>query len=195
MTMYGVSEGRDAGEWVMSTVSRNPEGLLLLAAGVALLMRSGRGQSRNHRYARSMSEGGGDYSARRERSQTGEGVGEQVAEAARRARGYVSEATDKVSETARSYASSAADYADQTTRAAMERSRRMADQARETADNVVREQPWAVAIAGLLAGAAVAAAFPPTRLERRALGDVGERLRSAAGAAGEQVMEAGMKAG
>jgi hypothetical protein len=188
-------ESAGTGEWIMGAVTRNPEGLLLLAAGVALLMRSGRGQPAKYRYAKSMNEGGGKYSGRREYSQTNEGVGEHAAEAARRAGEYVSDATDKVAETARSYASSAADYADETARVAMERSRRMADQARETADYVVREQPWAVALTGLLAGAAVAAAFPPTRLERRALGEVGERLRSAAGAAGEQIMEAGMKAG
>jgi hypothetical protein len=71
----------------------------------------------------------------------------------------------------------------------------MADQARETADYLVREQPWAVALAGLVAGASVAAVFPPTRIERRTLGEVGERLRSAAGTMGENVMEAGMQAG
>ena len=124
-----------------------------------------------------------------------ESISERVGEAARRAGEYVSEATDKVTETARSYASSAGEYADETSQVAMERSRRMAEQARETADYVVREQPWAVALVGLLAGAAVATAFAPTRIERRTLGEVGERLRSAAGAAGEQVMEAGIRAG
>jgi hypothetical protein len=71
----------------------------------------------------------------------------------------------------------------------------MANQVRDTSDYLVREQPWAVALTGLLAGAAVAAAFPSTRLERRTLGEVGERLRSAAGSMGEQLMEAGTQAG
>ena len=48
----------------------------------------------------------------------------------------------------------------------------MADQARETADYVVQEQPWAVALAGLAAGATVAAIFPPTHIERRTLGEL-----------------------
>jgi len=60
---------------------------------------------------------------------------------------------------------------------------------------MVREQPWAVAVTGLLAGAAVAAIFPPSRIERRALGGVSERLRSAASSMGEQVIDAGLKAG
>jgi hypothetical protein len=195
MSTYGMREGGGGGEWIMGAVTRNPEGLLLLAAGVALLMRSGRGQPAKYRYGQSINEGAREYSGRRERSQTGEGVGEHAADAARRAGEYVSEATDKVAETARSYASSAADYADETARAAMERSRRMADQARGTADYVVREQPWAVALTGLLAGAAVAAVLPATRLERRTLGEAGQRLHSAAGSMGEQLMEAGMQAG
>jgi hypothetical protein len=194
MSSYGVREVTGGGEWILNTVSRNPEGLLLLGAGVALLMRSNR-QSARYRYPKSMSLGGGQYPGRREPSQSVEGMGERVGEAARRAGEYVSDTTDKVSETARSYASSAAEYADEATRAATKRSRRMAEQARETADYVVREQPWAVALAGIVAGAAVAAAFPPTRVERRTLRQAGERLRSAAGHIGEQLVEAGTQAG
>jgi ElaB/YqjD/DUF883 family membrane-anchored ribosome-binding protein len=195
MSTYGMREGGSAGEWITDAVTRNPEGLLLLGAGIALLMRSGRGQSPKYRYAQSMNQGERHYAGRREHSQIGEGVVERVGEIAQRAGEYVSEATDQVAEKARSYTSAAADYADEASQAAMERSRRMADQVRETADYLVREQPWAVALGGLLAGVAVAAVFPSTRIERRTLGDVGDRLRSAAGAAGEQVMEAGMKAG
>ena len=203
MSSYGVREGTGAGEWIMGAVTRNPEGLLLLAAGVALLMRSGRGPSvRRNSLPDRRNEG--QYRAGREDSASG--ISERVTEAARRAGEYVSgatqrageylsEATDKVSETAGSYASSASEYANEAARIAAERSRRMADQVRDTADYLVREQPWAVALTGLLAGAAVAAAFPSTRLERRTLGEVGERLRSAAGTMGEQVMEAGMQAG
>ena len=203
MSSYGVREGTGAGEWIMGTVTRNSEGLLLLAAGVALLMRSGRGPSvRRNSLPDRRNEG--QYRAGREDSASG--ISERVTEAARRAGEYVSgatqrageylsEATDKVSETAGSYASSASEYANEAARIAAERSRRMADQVRDTADYLVREQPWAVALTGLLAGAAVAGAFPSTRLERRTLGEVGERLRSAAGTMGEQVMEAGMQAG
>ena len=203
MSNYGVREGTGTGKWIMGTVTRNPEGLLLLAAGVALLMRSGRGPSvRRNSLPDRRNEG--QYRAAREDSASG--ISERVGEAARRAGEYVSgatqrageylsEATDKVSETAGSYASSASEYANEAARIAAKGSRRMANQVRDTSDYLVREQPWAVALTGLLAGAAVAAAFPSTRLERRTLGEVGERLRSAAGTMGEQVMEAGMQAG
>ena len=202
MSSYGVREGTGAGEWIMGAVTRNPEGLLLLAAGVALLMRSGRGPSVRRNSFSDRNEG--PYRAGRDDSASG--ISERVGEAARRAGEYVSEATerageyvsqttDKMSETARSYASSASEYVDEAARIAADRSRRTANQVRDTADYLVREQPWAVALTGLLAGAAVAAAFPPTRLERRTLGEVGERLRSAAGTMGEQLMEAGTQAG
>jgi hypothetical protein len=194
MSTYGTRQGGSASEWIMNAVTRNPEGLLLLGAGIALLMRSGRGQSAKYPHAQSMSQHERRYTGMRN-STIGESVGERVGEVARRAREYVSEATDQVAETARSYTSAAADYADEATQAAMERSQQMTDQVKQTAYYLVEEQPWAVALAGMLAGAAVAAVFPPTRIERRTLGDVGNRLRSAAGAASEQVMEAGMKAG
>jgi hypothetical protein len=191
MRTYGIREGSSAGEWVMNTVSRNPEGLLLLAAGAALLMRSGRGEKA--RYASSsMSR---QYSGSRETSATGSGVGERLRESAQRAGEYVSEATDQVAGTARSYASSAMEYADEATQTAMDRSRRMAGQAQETVDYVVQEQPWAVALSGVIAGAVVAAIFPSTRLEKRTLGEAGQRMRVAAGRMGEQLMDAGMQAG
>src|SRR4026208_242559 len=202
MSNYGVREGTGAGEWIMGAVSGKPEGLLLLAAGVALLMRSGRGPSvRRNSLPDRRNEG--QYRAGREDSASG--ISERVGEAARRAGEYVSGATerageyvsqttDKMSETARSYASSASEYVDEAARIAADRSRRTANQVRDTADYLVREQPWAVALTGLLVGAEVAAAFSSTRLERRTLGEVGQRLRSAAGSMGEQLMEAGTQA-
>ena len=53
----------------------------------------------------------------------------------------------------------------------------------------------AVAIAGLAAGAAVAAAFPATRMERETLGPAGQRLSEAASSAGERLSEAASAAG
>ena len=44
MTNYGMREASGAGERTINATTRNPEGLLLLAAGAALLMRSGRSQ-------------------------------------------------------------------------------------------------------------------------------------------------------
>jgi hypothetical protein len=51
-----------------------------------------------------------------------------------------------------------------------------------------------VAVAGLAAGAAVAALFPSTEVEGRTLGGAREALTGAAGKAGEMVMDAAEKA-
>ena len=51
-----------------------------------------------------------------------------------------------------------------------------------------------MAVAGFAVGAAVAAAFPPTEIERRNLGPTGERLKDAAIKAGEQIKGAGVQA-
>jgi hypothetical protein len=61
-------------------------------------------------------------------------------------------------------------------------------------ERVLREQPLAVAVAGLAAGAAVAALFPSTEMEGRTLGGAREALTDAAGKAGEMVMDAAGKA-
>ena len=53
----------------------------------------------------------------------------------------------------------------------------------------------AVALAGIAAGAAIAAAFPVTELENRTLGTTGEQMRETAGKAGEQLKDAASKAG
>jgi hypothetical protein len=63
-----------------------------------------------------------------------------------------------------------------------------------SAQNILQQQPLAVAVAGFAVGAAVAAAFPPTEIERRNLGPTGERLKDAAIKAGEQIKGAGVQA-
>ena len=61
-------------------------------------------------------------------------------------------------------------------------------------ERVLRDQPLAVAVAGLAAGAAVAALFPSTDIEGRTLGGAREALTDAAGKAGEMVLDAAGKA-
>ena len=60
---------------------------------------------------------------------------------------------------------------------------------------MLREQPLAVVMAGLAAGAAVAAVFPRTEIEDCTWGPAGESLRQAAGEAAERVKDAAGKAG
>lgn len=196
------------GDWLMGAVSRNPEGLLLLAAGAALLLRgtAARG-TRQLRHGGRAQAGEARQDAMRDGDGDGDGGwSEGVARTAQSARDYasgvgerVSDVTGRVAEAATSYAAAAGDYATETGRAVTAKSRRYARQAQstlsDTVGHVVQEQPLAVALAGLAAGAAVAAAFPATELERRTLGPAGERLTGLAGDTRERLRDATYAAG
>jgi len=216
-------------DWLMGAIKRNPEGLLLLAAGCALMMRTGSASRREEsRLGRQYYEpdGSGRYARGYDGRQSGAGsgawnAGEGMSRGVESASEYASDVKDKVSgaaasyassvadtatsyassvaDAASSYASSAADYAGAAGRRVSEQSGRMARQAQSTMqhtiDRVLRDQPLAVALAGLAAGAAVAAAFPTTDIERRTLGEAGERLTDMASEAGEQFKEGASKAG
>jgi hypothetical protein len=177
--------------WLTDVITRNPEGLLLLAAGAALLMRKARstqhGFQVRRRWDSDVRHSDADRNGPRKFSET-------IGEAARSVGDYASDVSEKVRDNVSSYASSVAEYADH----ASESSTRIARQARSTVGNsiqaVLREQPLTVAVAGAALGAAVAAAFPPTEIEKRNLGPAGKRLKEAAGKAGEQIKEAGVQA-
>jgi hypothetical protein len=179
--------------WLMNTARRNPEGLLLLAAGCALLLRSGGGRT-------------GDGSSRMSQSFSTESGREGLARATQQASNYASEASnyasdikDKVSDTVSEHAQAVSEYARETGRIVSERSQQFARQAQSSVESgmsrVLREQPLAVALAGLAAGAVVAAAFPTTEVEKRTLGAAGEAMTDAAEKAKDSVMEAAGKAG
>jgi ElaB/YqjD/DUF883 family membrane-anchored ribosome-binding protein len=206
MSRYSDERRLGASDWLVSAVKNNPEGLLLLAAGCALLMRkrsggparspgdlgAGTGHYGQERFERQMPSGG--YAGGGERS-----IGTRLSQATDAAREYTSELMDTATEAASSYASSGTQYADQARRALSEQSGRFAQQAqstmRQTINHVVQERPLAVALVGFAAGAAIAAAFPLTELEKETLGPAGERLTDVAGRAGEQLKGAAAKAG
>jgi hypothetical protein len=189
-----------AGDWLMKAAQRNPEGLLLLAAGAALLMRSSAtflgSDSRPNRHKRRQQGRPGGQHVTQEHDA---GWTDGVTRAAETARDYASDVTGRVTETASSYASAVGDYASETGRAVSQQSARYARQAQstvsDTVSHVVQEQPLALVLAGLAAGAAVAAAFPPTDIERRTLGQAGEKLTGYASQARDQLRDATYAAG
>ena len=195
MSNYSHRENVGAGEWILGAVRRNPEGLLLLAAGAALLMRRSGTLLSTDRIPRQNEHRPGQQDGDNARSENGRNLGERVAQATQAAGEYASDVTERVSRTASAYASSVSDYADE----AADRSRRFAQQAQSTLQSttqqILQEQPLAVALVGFAAGAAVAAAFPATEVEKRALGPTGERLMDAAERAGDHLKEAGAQAG
>jgi hypothetical protein len=206
MNNYSTTPSFGSADWLMNAVKKNPEGLLLLAAGCALLLRSGSTSAQGSSYGSSQYK---RYSG----SQTGYDGNDQdwkmregMSRAADTAREYasnvgktLSDTADNVSETLSEktdrYVSAAGEYAEEARQTIVDQSGRIAAQAQSTVERIVREQPLAVAIAGLAAGAAVAAAFPATRFERETLGPARERLSEAATSAGERLGEAASAAG
>jgi hypothetical protein len=206
-----------AGDWLLGTVRRNPEALLLMAAGCCLMMRSGSASRTSARHAYERDEwgyptSGASSQVRGASASTREGLsasdavrsaGEYASQAKHRmtdtASDYASQMKERISDTASEYADSVRDFAGEARRAVTERSARLSRQTQATLQSsmqrVLREQPLAVAVAGLAAGAAVAALFPSTDIEDRVLGGAHERLKDAAEKTGERVMEAAGKAG
>jgi hypothetical protein len=211
-----------AGDWLLGTVRRNPEALLLMAAGCCLMMRSSSASRTSARHAYERDEWGyptrgassqvrgasastrqGFSRAADAASDTVRSAGEYASQAKDRmtdtASDYASQMKERISDTASEYADSVRDFAGEARRAVTERSARLSRQTQATLQSsmqrVLRDQPLAVAVAGLAAGAAVAALFPSTDIEDRALGGAHEKLKDAAEKAGERVMEAAGKAG
>ena len=198
MTRYSETDTYSrADDWLMGAARRNPEALLLLAAGACLLMRSGGSAAR--RTARSPNEWDYSSDAGRRAGNTASNMSEGISRAADKAADYASDVKDRISETASGYADSVSEFADDARRAISERSERWQRRARSQLqggmERVLREQPLAVAVAGLAAGAAVAALFPSTKIENQTFGGAREALADAAGKVGERVMDAAGKAG
>jgi hypothetical protein len=195
MSEYSDMSASRTADWLLQTLKRNPEGLLLLGAGCALLFRSGRSSGQNQ--PAGMYRG---FEDEQRETAAGRSSAREWAQGASRmadtAREYASSAGKAVSDTAADYAAAVTEYAQGTRQQVAEQSRRMADQAQSRAQNLVQEQPFAVALAGMAAGAAVAAAFPATGWERRTLGPAGRQIsQAAAQSAREKISEAASAAG
>jgi hypothetical protein len=186
-----------SGAWLFDIARRQPEALLLMAAGCALLMRGGNGKGGRRSYAR------GDFdvleSERGSRHASGQGIGQRLSQSAQSAAEYASDMGGRVADTASAYAESVSDLATDAGRSISEGSERLARQAQSTfqsgMDRLLRDQPLAVAAIGLAAGAAVAAAFPSTDIESRTLGGAREALGDAMEKAEGAMVDAAGKAG
>jgi hypothetical protein len=196
MTHDSTNSFGETGDWLMAKARRNPEALLFLAAGCALLMRGGGSSGRAERRAYgafSDEERGGDRDSESVGQRRGRvrGLQEKVSGAAEAAGEYASGVTERVYETASSYASAASQYAD----AGRRRLTRQAYRASRQAGHMLHEQPLAVASLGLAAGAAIAALLPRMEMEERALRPAREALADAASRATDSAKEAASEAG
>ena len=117
---------------ILNTIKRNPEGLLLLAAGAVLMLRTN-----GHRPPQTASVDAAYNTARNDASKVTSKVADTVSGTARRTTdavvSYASAASDtarQTFDTAKSYASSAAEYAGEARRKVGEQSDRVARQTR-----------------------------------------------------------------
>jgi hypothetical protein len=181
------------GDWIMNTVRRNPEGLLVLAAGCALLVRGGGAKASG--FSTKIDGAYGEATGRVSGGTPRSGVADRASDAAN----YVSDVKDRVADTASSYANSVYDYASDAAQNLSDQSLRLKQQAQSSLqsgmERMLREQPLAVAILGVAAGAAVAAVLPTTGVENQAFGGAREALADAANKVGENVMGAAGAAG
>jgi hypothetical protein len=191
------------GAWLTTTARRNPEALLLVAAGCVLLMRSGGRSSSRTPAHRQYSDAYQEYeprpSSRSAAHKAAATAGDAISRVGETAGEYASDIKQRISETAGGYAQSASEFAQEAGRSISGQSERLRRHAQSTMQEgmsrVLREKPLAVAAAGLAAGAVIAAVFPSTRIENRALGGAHDALAGAASKAGESLMGAAGKAG
>lgn len=164
-----------AADWLVSAFKKNPEGLLLIAAGAVLMMRRGGGEPKTVESTNRM------------------------ADAAAGAREYAADLADRTTRQAQAVISNASDQASQTTQKISEQSDRVIHQVQSTMQSalnrVLQDQPLLVAVAGLAAGAAIASAFPATELEKETLGPIGDQVTDVAAQVGERLKDATAAAG
>lgn len=170
MSNYSHREDVGVGERLIGAVRRNPEGLLLLAAGAALLMRSSRTAVSTHRMPRQNEFRTAQQDRDNASSENGRNLGDRVAQATQAAGEYASDVTQRVSRTASAYASSVSDYADE----AADRSRRFAQQAQSslqsTAQQIFQSSPWRSRLLVLPLGRPLRLPFPRPKLRSERLG-------------------------
>jgi len=170
-----------AGDWLIGTAKRHPEALLVLAAGCALLVRDGGGSSQGASTQISNDPGSdGRW---------------QVSRATEKASEVVSDLKDRATDVA----SSVSDYAGGVGRTITAQTSQIAGQAQSTLQtgfgHLLREQPLALVVLGLAAGAAIATLLPATEVEERALAPARDAIAGVTGKVGENLIAAASDAG
>lgn len=175
----------DFGGWLLRTAKQNPEALLVLAAGSALLMRGSRGMAAGRR----------DKSDNEPPRGLTHGLSEVAGSVREGAAGLKNRAADVVS----TYVSSTSDYLQDTGQTIAIQARRGAGRAQgaleEGFGEILRQQPLAIAAAGVAAGAFVAALFPRLTFEEETLRTARDVVSTAAAAAKDSLVNAAVETG
>jgi hypothetical protein len=193
-----LDRGSSAAERLYETAKRNPEGALLVAAGVCLMMR-GVGRKSGYGFWKSSPRASYRPPAGYSSSRAGGSSNLREDDQSRGMMDTVRDTASDMTDRARQSAEEMAGYADHLRRAAADTSGRIIGRTTSTVqsgvERMVDEQPLALAILGLAAGAAVAALVPPTRMEERTLGPIGERITEEAEEAGRRLKDSAAAAG
>ena len=130
MSKYVNASGLRKPDWLWATLKKNPEGLLFLAAGCALLLRRGRSIERIEQVGSDAQEYLGQHESIPDDIPHQNRVGEWAKEASRiaeNARDRAASLSKKMSETAGEYAGAASEYARDTREKVVDQSRRLAE--------------------------------------------------------------------
>jgi hypothetical protein len=188
-----------AADWLVGTAKRNPEALLVLGAGLALLMR-GRGKTSSSPVVSPSYQPGGAVTG------PSSGWTDGLSRTADNVSGYAADMKDRVGVAA----TAATEYAGSVGRTISSETSRLAEGASSAvqsgAGRVLDAQPLAIAAFGIATGAALAVLIPSTEMESRTFGStreaivdaanqVGENLLDAAGAAGERLTQGAAERG
>ena len=180
---------------VAQAIRRNPEGLLLLGAGVALMLRNAATagstsfqRNRSVQPATDRYYDSAGYGARTGRP--ARGLASKVSAAADDVRNYVSDTAQDLSDKASEYGEAASRRTREVAGSAYQSTKDAADSAYRSVESAIEAHPVSIAIAGLAAGCLAAAVFPSTRFERDTLGPIGRRAAEAASETGEMVKTA-----
>jgi len=172
----------DAGEWLISTAKRNPEALLVLAAGCALLMRGGR--SSYWAAGQTATDVSGSNESWNVSSRTTEKASEVAGDLKQRIADAGSSVAEQAGEVAKNLSTQTSHIAGQAH-----------SMLSSGFGQLLREQPLALVVAGLAAGAAVAALLPSTDLEERTLGGARDAISDMTGKVGGNLIAAATDAG
>lgn len=175
-----------ATDFLGRAAKRNPEALLVLAAGCALLMRN---------RSSSGSRAGSEFPSRRPDAASARG-GEGDNGIASTVSDYASSASSYLGQGA----TAAGSYIEQGARTVADQAGRIASHAQSSAGHMANDQPLVLAALGLAAGAVLGAFMPRTRLEDSALrsardavseatSEVADTAKRALGEAGKQLQD------
>jgi ElaB/YqjD/DUF883 family membrane-anchored ribosome-binding protein len=191
--------GWNGADLLARAVRRNPEGLLLLGAGVALLLRRGSSGLKAMTPERSASGMEGLRRAEEEIFADGgparmrEQGRDAIAQATGAAWDSASAGMQQAKEAAGSYLNTASQYlmsAQDTITQGSSQVKEQAGRALSQGNDFLREQPLAVAALGMAAGLVIAAVLPSTEAEERVMGPARDRLADSARDAGDRVARA-----